>query len=210
MLRILIAGSTRFYIDGLALLLDRDAAFDVVAVAQSGDELLACAAEVEPDVVLVDLGLAESIKLLRAVEGAPVVVLAVSGHEAEILACAEAGVSGFVTRDSSFDELAAAVRRAAAGELLCSPRIAAALLSRVAALAADARAPMASVTDTPLTARELEIVELLEQGLSNKEIAVRLSIEVATVKNHVHNILEKLHVTRRGEAAARARHIAQI
>jgi two-component system nitrate/nitrite response regulator NarL len=207
-LRILIAGGTRFYIDGLALLLDRDRAFEIAGVARSAAELLACAAEVDADVVLVDLGLAASIETVRDVAGAPVVVLAVSEHGPEILACAEAGGAGFVTRDSSYEELAATVRSAARGELLCSPRIAAALLGRVGALAAEARAPVAA--STPLTGRELEIVELLEQRLSNKQIAARLSIEVATVKNHVHNILEKLHVSRRADAVAHVRRLPQI
>jgi two-component system nitrate/nitrite response regulator NarL len=207
-LRILIAGSTRFYIDGLALLLERDPAFAVAGVARTASELLAVAAAVAPDVVLLDLGLAASIEHVRELGGAPVVVLAVSEHGPEIVACAEAGGAGFVTRDSSYEELAATVQSAARGELLCSPRIAAVLLGRVGALAAEARAPGPAAS--PLTARELEIAELIDQRLSNKEIAVRLSIEVATVKNHVHNILEKLQVSRRADAAAHVRRLTRV
>jgi len=84
----------------------------------------------------------------------------------------------------------------------CTPRLAAMLLGRVATLAQERRVPSAL---DELTAREREVVELLGEGLSNKEIASGLQIEVATVKNHVHNILDKLHVTRRAEAAALAR-----
>jgi DNA-binding NarL/FixJ family response regulator len=85
---------------------------------------------------------------------------------------------------------------------VCSPRLAATLLRRVAVLAADRAQPR---VEARLTARELEIVELIDEGLSNKEIASRLCIEVPTVKNHVHNILEKLDVRGRAEAAARVR-----
>ncbi len=88
--------------------------------------------------------------------------------------------------------------------MLCTPRIAALLLRRVA----EAAAPRSSGLER-LTPRETEIVDLIEQGLSNKQIARRLSIELATVKNHVHNILEKLEVARRGEAVARVRALAE-
>ncbi len=85
-------------------------------------------------------------------------------------------------------------------KILCSPRITASLLRRVGALAAELRGPSPNAS---LTAREVEVAELLDQGLSNKEIGQRLNIAVPTVKNHVHSILEKLHVHRRAEAAAR-------
>jgi len=88
------------------------------------------------------------------------------------------------------------------GEAVCSPRVAGALLRRIAALATDGRSDR---VPAHLTKREREIMGLIDEGLSNKEIAKRLRIEVATVKNHVHNILEKLQVHRRGEAAARVR-----
>jgi DNA-binding NarL/FixJ family response regulator len=98
--------------------------------------------------------------------------------------------------------LVATLESATRGEALFSPRMAASLLRRVAALAATQPSPSAQVRLTP---RERDIMRLLDEGLSNKEIAQRLGIEVATVKNHVHNILEKLQVHRRGEAAAWSR-----
>jgi two-component system, NarL family, nitrate/nitrite response regulator NarL len=107
-----------------------------------------------------------------------------------------------VTREASAEHVAEAVWRAANDELACSPRVAASLLRHVRELAAlrppDAAGP-------GLTPREREIVGLIDEGLSNKQIASRLCIELPTVKNHVHNILEKLHVSRRGEAVARLR-----
>ena len=97
------------------------------------------------------------------------------------------------------DDLTSTIISVTRGELLCSPRVAATLLRRVGALANGARAPHAL---RGLTFREREVLDLIDGGLSNKEIAVRLHIEVATVKNHVHNLLEKLHVTSRAQAAA--------
>jgi len=106
-----------------------------------------------------------------------------------------------VPRAASVEDLVAALESVGRGELLCSAQTAAALLRRVAALAAGRSAPAQPLSN--LTRREREIGGLLEAGLSNKDIAVQLGIEVATVKNHVHNVLEKLQVHRRGQAAAR-------
>jgi DNA-binding NarL/FixJ family response regulator len=106
-----------------------------------------------------------------------------------------------VAREGSVHDLVDAVERAARGELQCSPQVAGTLIRRLAWRAAAG----ATLIPSPLTARESEIVRLIDEGLSNKEIAVRLGIEVATVKNHVHNLLEKLRVRRRSEAAARLR-----
>ncbi|HEX7241600.1 MAG TPA: response regulator transcription factor, partial [Longimicrobiaceae bacterium] len=115
-----------------------------------------------------------------------------------VLACAEAGVSGYVSRGASLDDLVGALRSVARGELVCSPHIAGSLFRRVAALSERREASPAAV----LTPREREILGLIDQGLSNKEISRRLRIELSTVKNHVHNLLEKLQVSRRGAAAA--------
>ncbi len=120
--------------------------------------------------------------------------------EQDVIACAEAGISAFVPREGSTEDLINAVRQAIRGELVCSPRVTALLFDRVAALSAGR---IKSIDGHALTAREKEIVSLVERGLSNKEIARRLSVGTATVKNHVHNILEKLHIHRRGEVAGR-------
>lgn len=151
---------------------------------------------------MLDMSIPESHALAREVNSiAPsiqIVALGITDSEAEVLACAEAGIAGFVTRDESVDELVATVKGVVRGDLRCSARVAGSLVRRVATLAAERGAAM---TEMRLTDRELEICRLLEQRLSNKEIAVRLGIEVATVKNHVHNLFEKLNVHRRADAA---------
>ncbi len=119
-----------------------------------------------------------------------------------MLACAEAGVSGFVSRNGSIHDVVTAVHCAVRNELVCSPRIAALLFSRVAAAGSKR---LVDRDNDALIRREHEIVSLIMQGLSNKEISRQLRIQNATVKNHIHNILSKLQVRRRGEVAARIR-----
>jgi DNA-binding NarL/FixJ family response regulator len=140
--------------------------------------------------------------VVGSASGTRVVVLGVHEVESEVMACAEAGVAGYVTREASLEELVNVVESVARGESLLAPRIGALLLRRVAEAAKHSRIPAAVDRLTP---REIEIVGLIDEGLSNKQIAGQLSIELATVKNHVHSILEKLEVGRRAEAAARVR-----
>ena len=206
MVRVAIVDDTRLCREGLAHILTREEHVSVAGMAGRLDESLALVRDLRPDVILLRMATSESLLILRAiVEVTPmakVVVLGVSEGEDEVVACAEAGAAGYLLRDGSVADLVAAIQSVASGETLCSPRIAATLLRRVAVLAAE-RQSLATLAH--LTRRETEIVELIDQGLSNKEIARRLTIEVRTVKNHVHNVLEKLQVHRRGEAAARIR-----
>ncbi len=206
MIRALVASDVRLYREGLADGLRRSGRVEVAETAADGDTSVARVRELAPDVVLVDLAMADWERAVRAIVAAGgeprVVVLGVREVEDEVVACAEAGVAGYVTREASLDELVDVVESVARGESLCSPRISALLLRRVAEAADRKRA--SSPADR-LTPREAEIVGLIDEGLSNKQIAGRLSIELATVKNHVHNVLEKLHVERRAEAAARVR-----
>jgi DNA-binding NarL/FixJ family response regulator len=115
------------------------------------------------------------------------------------MACVECGVVGFVPRDASLSDLVSTIESALCGEANVSPRLAASLMRRLASIARQ-RSPAAVATH--LTQREQEILAMLGEGLSNKQIAARLIIEVATVKNHVHNILSKTKLNRRSEAAA--------
>jgi len=202
---VLIVTDIRLYREGLAHILRREHGVGVVATV-SAAEALRAVADSRPAVALVDMATDGALRTIRALAlGAPelkIVALAVQEAEGEVIACAEAGISGLVSRDASLDDLVETISSVARGEMVCSPRVAASLLRRVRTLAAErAREPL----DPHLTARETQILRLIEEGLSNKEIARRLCIEVATVKHHVHNLLEKLGVSRRGEAVARVR-----
>ena len=202
--QVFVVTGVRLYREGLARCLGAE--YDVIGTAPHGREAVRRIAERHPDVVLVDMAVPESAVTVRAIvelNPAPkVVALGVPENEPDVLACAEAGISGYVPRDASLRDLVRGIESVARGEALCSPRIAASLFRRVAILAGDRPAGQ---RPAELTAREHQIIDLIDQGLANKEIASELCIEVATVKNHVHNILEKLEVARRGEAAAIAR-----
>jgi two-component system nitrate/nitrite response regulator NarL len=203
MIRVFVVAAVRLYRDGLAATLPRRDGIEIVGTAESWTEGAADALALKPDVVLLDMALADGSsaiwEIVHAAEGIKVIALAVPENEREVIAYAEAGVSGYVARDESLDDLVAAVESAARGQVTCSPRIAAALLRRVTALSS----PSPTTPGTRLTRRETEIAALLDEGLSNKEIAQRLCIELPTVKNHVHNILEKLEVRSRFEVAGR-------
>jgi DNA-binding NarL/FixJ family response regulator len=205
-IRIAVVAEVRLYREGLADMLRGEPGIDVVATASGADDAVRALRDLEPAVVLIDMAIPDNVWLIRALvaaaPGTRVVALAVPEIEREVLACAEAGVAGYVTRDGSIEDVVAAVESAARGELLCSPRMAATLFQRVATLALE-QSP--ADIESRLTTRELEILNLIDQGLSNKEIARRLTIELSTVKNHVHHILDKLNVSRRSEAAARVR-----
>ena len=202
MIRILIIAGIRLYREGLWHVLDRQDGLRVVGALADARDARANLAEVTTDVVVLDMATTESYTMARELRAMapsiPVVAFGIADSEAEVLACAEVGAAGYVTRDGSIEALVAAVESAVKGELVCSPRVAGTLVRRLATLAAvdDPR-----MIKARLTRRECEIAGLIEQDLSNKEIAVRLRIEVATVKNHVHNLMEKLNIHRRAEAA---------
>ncbi|MET0698642.1 MAG: response regulator transcription factor [Mycobacterium sp.] len=204
--RILIVDDCTLYRENLAAVFVANGAAPPAA-AWDLPSLLGSLSGVMPDVVLVNLNTRDGVTLLQALfEIAPemrVIVLAVSeDDEAGIVACAEAGVAGYHLRTESLDDLLVLVRGVAGGESSCSPRVSAILLRRLSALAAQ-RQPVAR--DPELTDREVQILQMLEMGLSNREIAARLCIAVHTVKNHVHNVLTKLGVSTRAEAAALCR-----
>lgn len=157
----------------------------------------------EPAVVLLDTSSgsapARVQALAAALPAAKIVALGIRDDEATLLELVEAGVAGYVTAEQALDELVEAVASAADGELRCSPRVSAALARRVATLRAEVPRERG---ERRLTRRQREIAKLISEGLSNKQIARRLSIEQATVKNHVHNILSKLGVSHRDDVTA--------
>jgi DNA-binding NarL/FixJ family response regulator len=206
MVGLIVVADIPLYREGLAQALDHREGIEVVGTAGSTAHALASVACLEPDIALVDVattnGLAAVRSVAEAVPDARIVALALRDSEDDVIAYAEAGASGCVSRSGTLADLDAVIASVSRGEALLSPRVTARLLERLSDLAADRALP---ATGVHLTAREAEIADMLDEGLSNKEIAQRLSIAVSTVKNHVHSILEKLHVTRRGEAVARLR-----
>jgi DNA-binding NarL/FixJ family response regulator len=206
-LSVLIVAGIRLYREGLAALLPGRPDLVLAGTAACADEALAITAEQRPDLAIIDAGtsgaraIAEHIH--RSSPGTRLLVFGVSEDEPEILSWASAGVTGYVTRDGSLQDLTAAIDAVMRDEVASTPRIASILLRRFARTQRADGAP--DFAPALLTARERQILSLIELGLSNKDIAQRLNIEISTVKNHVHHLLQKLHVTSRAAAAARVR-----
>jgi DNA-binding NarL/FixJ family response regulator len=200
---VLVVTEFRLLGEGLAVGFEHDDAIAVIGVAGDVRAAVALAAGLAPDVVLLDMSARSAPVLTRRLRvvapEAALVALAIEDAPGSVAACAESGIAGYVPRTATLEQLRDTILRVARGESPCSPRAAAGLFRRIAALAAelDSRSPAAQ-----LTRRETEVLNLLESGLSNREIAGRLSIALPAVKNHVHNILSKLDARRRGEAVA--------
>ncbi len=207
--RLLLVNENRLICNVIAAAIEDEADIQVAGSATSVPEALAIMEQQAIDVVLVSTRLPDrgALTLTQAIsEIAPetkVLVLGLTEKKERVLRYVEAGAVGYVLKDDSVDDLINSVRAAQAGKALVSPRIAAALMERVSELAQIFAEIETSVTESAnLTPREMEVLELLGKNLSNQEIAEQLVIELGTVKNHVHNILEKLNVSSREEAAA--------
>ncbi|MFC0541501.1 LuxR C-terminal-related transcriptional regulator [Kutzneria chonburiensis] len=207
-IRVAVISPVRVYVQGLAHLMAPAPDVTLAGTASGVDDAADLLERARADVILLDMtgdmagerGLA-ALHRLTDLTAVPRVVLGIPDRPAEVVACAEAGIAGYVTNNHDFADLVEILRSATRGEFACQAGVAAGLVSRLAALARERR-PTAGPS---LTSRELEIVALIESGCSNKEIARLLHIQLTTVKNHVHNILEKLGVRGRDEAVAAVR-----
>jgi len=206
-IQVFIADDNRLLREGLVSMLAEEDDFDVVGSAANGRQALEQIKVLRPEVALIDIGMPDKdgIEVTQALrQDSPevkVIILGMPDLTEEIMACIEVGAVGYVLKEASFDYLVETIRSAKRGETFCSPRMAASLFSRIAELVGE-RIPQSSVKLTP---REVEIINKVAEGLSNKEIAQQFSIEAQTVKNHIHNILDKLQLHNRLEAVQYAR-----
>jgi two-component system nitrate/nitrite response regulator NarL len=203
-LRVFVASDARVYREGVSRLIATEDSLELAGAAATADSPSRLRGGEQPDVVLVDATRRVDLALAREISSAAgeggVVALVAPHQEDDLLAWAGAGVSGLLSWEAAPHQLVEILRRAARGETPCSPDVAEALLR-----CAREQPGRAFEFTRCLTEREAQIAELVADGLSNKAIASRLSIELATVKNHVHSVLEKLRVHSRGEAAAKLR-----
>jgi DNA-binding NarL/FixJ family response regulator len=208
--RVLLVDDQALFREALATLLGVRPEIEVVGEAGDGDGALRQAAALRPDVVLMDLhmpvldGIAATRRLRVEQPGVRVLALTTFDDDEDVFAALRAGAVGYLLKDVSSDRLVEAVLAAARGESVLQPSVAARVVARVAQLPEDApRRPQPLVV--PLSDRELEVLRLLADGSSNREIAASLFLAEGTVKNHVTNVLAKLGARDRTQAALRAR-----
>jgi DNA-binding NarL/FixJ family response regulator len=203
-IRLLIADDHPVVRDGLSSMFARDPEFEVLGEASDGAEAVRLALALAPDVILMDLrmpgmdGLTAITELGKRGSAARVLVLTTYDTDSHVLPAIEAGATGYLLKDAPRADLLRAVRAAARGEAVLSPSVAARLMSRFRAPGAGRPGP------GPLSQRELEVLELVAAGTTNREAAARLFISEATVKTHLLNIYAKLGVSDRAAAVAEA------
>ena len=197
-----VVADVRIYREGLAESLSAYPHLTVLGTSSSRADAREQVRELRPHVVLVDIATRESLELIGDLRGGAVpckiLALAVEERAPDIIECAEAGATGYVSAAASMADLVKAIERITDGELLCSPQIAAQLFGRIS------RGEQVPPGSHKLTSRERQVLDGIRQGKSNKEIAHALTISEATVKNHVHHLLEKLSVTTRAQAVVRS------
>jgi two-component system, NarL family, nitrate/nitrite response regulator NarL len=196
LIRSVIVSDVLLYRDGISVGLSRIDGFIVTGV--TGTAMApAFLTKYPADVVFLDMSRSDALhvpqSLCAVALSVPIIGFGVSGHD-EAIACAEAGITAFVGAEGTIEDLAQAALLALEGKVVCSPLLTAKLVQRLAALADNS---LVSHNSTVLTRREQQIASLVDDGLTNKEIACKLKISPATVKNHVHTILDKLNLDRR-------------
>ncbi|HWM74609.1 MAG TPA: response regulator transcription factor [Nocardioides sp.] len=201
--RVLVVDDQELFRRGLTMLLAVEPGIEVVGEAGDGVEGTALAESAAPDVVLLDVrmpkrsGIEACLAIKEGVPSAKIIMLTVSDEEADLYEAVKSGASGYLLKDSSIEEVAQAVRVVADGQSLISPSMAIKLIDEFKQMSKPEKAAGPGLR---LTERELDVLRLVAQGHSNKEIAARLYISENTVKNHVRNMLEKLQLHSRMEA----------
>lgn len=204
---IVLIDDNRLLREGLAALIHSQPGFRVLTASADVDEALQKAREAKPDVVLLDFGLEDhdSLALTSTVHAevptARVIVMGLLPAQEDVANYVRAGASGFIMKDASFDEFVETIRLVAGGAEVLPQALTNTLFSQIVRNAVGGSNSRV-LEAVRLTTRERQVIDLLGEGLSNKEIATRLHIAVHTVKSHVHNILEKLALRSRLEVAA--------
>ena len=208
-IRVLVVDDHALFRRGLQMVLEQEEDIEVVGEAGDGAEAVERAADAVPDIVLMDVrmpkrgGIDACTAIKDAVPSAKIIMLTISDEEADLYDAIKAGASGYLLKEISIEEVAAAIRAVNEGQSLISPSMASKLLTEFASMIK--RTDDRQQVPTPrLTEREMEVLKLVAKGLNNRDIAKQLFISENTVKNHIRNILEKLQLHSRMEAVVYA------
>jgi len=208
-IRLLLIEDNRLLREGITALVSKQPDFKMVAASENFKNVLPKAQKSKPQVVLLDICLRDqnSLRVAKMVKRelpeAKVIVMGLTLPRADVLEFVKAGASGFVRKEASFDDFLKTIRTIAGGTKVLPPALTGSLFSQIVEDAA--RDGKVQLSDVRITKREREIIDLIGEGLSNKEIAQRLHLTIHTVKSHVHRILEKLLLHTRLQVAVYAR-----
>ena len=214
-IRLLLVDDQRLMRDGLRTLLELELDFEVVGEAENGAQALDCYRQHSPDVVLMDIrmpvmdGVESTRRLQESDPNSKIIILTTFDDNEYVFEGLRAGALGYLLKDVSGDELADAIRKVAAGGSMIEPSVARKVVAEFARLAPPSPTVKEQLVE-PLSEREIEILKLVSQGLTNKEIAARLFLAEGTVKNYVTSILQKIDVRDRTQAAIRARELGLL
>lgn len=204
MVKIMIVDDHTILREGLKVVLSRESDFRIIAEAADGKEAVKKAIKLHPDVIVMDIrmpysGLQATVDIMQTLPETKILMLTVSDTEADLVESVKAGARGYLLKGMDADELISAVRTVAAGGAIFTPSIAARFLD-------EFRNDLNKEEDSTssLTTREMDVLALVADGASNKEIATKLNVSEPTIKAHLRNILGKLHMKNRSQAAVYA------
>lgn len=206
-IRLLLIEDNRLLREGLTVMLDKQKDIDVVETAGNGENTIAILKKHKPEILLLDLGLRSrsSLNLVKLVKnkftGTKVIIMDLIPTQADILEFVQAGVSGFLLKDATVNDFLKTIRSVAKGFQVLPPNLTGSLFSQIVDNALNGLKPSALLDSVRMTKREKQVIELISEGHTNKEIAQKLHLSTYTVKSHVHNILEKLALNTRVQIA---------
>ena len=207
---ILIIEDNRVLRDGIAAILKKQPDMHVVATFGNGENILLMMGKLKPNLVLLDLGLRNqnSLQIVKLTKqhfpGTKIIVMDLIPLQTDVFEFVQAGVSGFILKDASIAEFLKTIRSVYQGLQVLPPHLTGSLFSQIVEHAINGSKPSAIIESVRMTKRERQVIELISDGFTNKEIAQKLHLSTYTVKSHVHNILEKLALNTRVQIAKHA------
>jgi DNA-binding NarL/FixJ family response regulator len=206
-IRILLIEDNKLLRDGIATIIKKQSDMQVVSTVGNGENVLLIMGKVKPNVVLLDLGLRnqDSLQIVKLTKqhfkDTKIIVMDLIPLQTDVFEFIQAGVSGFILQDASITEFLKTIRSVYQGIQVLPPHLTGSLFSQIVEQTIHSSKPSAIVESVRMTKREKQVIELISDGATNKEIAQKLHLSTYTVKSHVHNILEKLALSTRIQIA---------